>query len=276
VDVTSRLALALRTLRRVPVILNVHDPDPHSSERNWRKSLSRRLAFPAVDRFVLFNETQRAAFARRTGIDPQRVSVARFGTFDLLRHWDRDAAPGEPIVLFFGRLSEYKGLDTFLAAMTMLSERVPDLRVVVAGRPVAGYTVPPMPRLARGGSIELLDRYIDNSEVNRLFRRAAVVACPYHDATQSGIILTALGFRVPVVATRVGGIPEYLEDGVTGSLIPERDPGALASAVERILTDPSYAVGLREGIDRVERTHLHWDRMADDLVKTYADTLRPG
>jgi glycosyltransferase involved in cell wall biosynthesis len=58
-----------------------------------------------------------------------------------------------------------------------------------------------------------LERYLNNAETSELFERATLVACPNLDATQSGVVLTAFGFGKPVVATRVGGLPEYIDDG---------------------------------------------------------------
>jgi glycosyltransferase involved in cell wall biosynthesis len=73
---------------------------------------------------------------------------------------------------------------------------------------VEGYTPPSPPALPRGGALQLIDRYLSNSDAAALFRSASVVVCPYRDATQSGVVLSAFAFGVPVIASAVGGLPE--------------------------------------------------------------------
>lgn len=79
-------------------------------------------------------------------------------------------------------------------------------------------------------------RYIPDSEIATYFAAADVVLAPYRSEAQSGVILTAFHFERPVIATTVGGIPEIVEDGKNGYLIPPEDPEALARAVDRFFT----------------------------------------
>lgn len=275
VDVTPRLPLALPLLRRTPLVLSAHDPEPHSGERGWRKALSRRLAYPRAAGFVLHNERGREAFCRRHGVHPERVSVVRLGVYDILRAWS--APPPEaplPTLLFLGRLSPYKGLDVLYRALPRVAEEVPEVRVVVAGRPVPGYTPPAPPRLSGPARVEVVERYVANPELARLMEGAAVVVCPYRDATQSGVVLTAFAFGKPVVASAVGGIGEYVEEGETGVLVPPGDPGALAEALVRTLTDPELRNRLRDGIRRARADRLDWGRAAEEMLEVYRRASR--
>ena len=271
VDVSPRLALALPTLRRIPVVIAVHDPAPHSGERNWRKDLARRFSYPTATSFVLYNGKSRAAFAARYGLAPSAVQVASLGIYDIVREWrDATPAPSAPTVLLFGRLSRYKGLDVFYEAARLISQRTPHVRFVVAGRPVTGYTPPDPPRLAAPTRIEVIDRYLSGKEAATLFEQASVVVCPYRDATQSGVVLCAFAFRVPVVASAVGGLPEYVIPERTGLLVPSGDPVALAAAVSRILLDPGLATRLRHDIAAAADDGLSWRHTADTLVQLYS------
>lgn len=273
VDVSPRLALALPGWRRVPVVISVHDPQPHSGERNWRKDLARRLAFPAASRFVLYNAAFQQPFAARYGIPPARVDVGRLGVYDVLREWS--ASGGAPsTVLFFGRLSPYKGLDVFYEAARLLARRVAGIRFVVAGRPVEGYTPPSPPDLGGRGTIDVVEGYLSTAETARLLQAASVVVCPYRDASQSGVVLTAFAFRVPVVATTVGGLPEYVIPEKTGLLAPVGDAEAVADAVSRILLEPGLAAQLSRGIAAAAANRLSWRHTADVLWNTYAKAFR--
>jgi glycosyltransferase involved in cell wall biosynthesis len=270
VDVSPRLALGLPFGSYPPIVLATHDPEPHSGERNWRKTLARRIAYPRASRFVLYNAAMRQRFITRYRIPADRVVTTNLGVYDLLPQWP--AEPGNdarPTVLFFGRLSPYKGLDVFYDAARLIAQRVTGVRFVVAGRPIDGYSPPSPPALA-GAGIEIITEYVPNRGVARLFRQATVVICPYRDATQSGVVLTAFGFGVPVVATRVGGLPEYVTHEQTGLLVPVGDPAAVADAACRILLDGAFAARLRQQIAMAADTTLSWRRTADALVETYA------
>lgn len=271
VDVSPRLALALPALRRPPVLITVHDPKPHSGERNWRKRLARRLAYPKASRFLLYSAAFREDFAARYRLPPASIQVACLGVYNILREWP--SLPTErsaPTVLFFGRSSPYKGLDVFYEAARLVAERIPGVRFVVAGRPVPGYTPPSSPSLGASGAIDVIDRYLSNTEAATLFRSTSVVVCPYRDATQSGVVLTAFAFDVPVVASAVGGLPEYVIPERTGLLVPVGDPRAVADAVCRILLDTGFAAQLRSGIAMAAEGALSWRDTADALMRTYS------
>lgn len=274
VDVSPRLALALPGFDALPIVMAVHDPQPHSGERNWRKTLARRLAFPRAARFVLYSGAMRWAFADAHGLDPSTIDVTRLGVYDVMAEWPSDPDGGQPTVLFFGRLSVYKGLDVLYDAARLIAQRVPGARFVIAGRPVPGYVPPPPPALERAGTIEVIDRYLANAEAARLFRAAAVVVCPYRDATQSGVVLTAFAFGVPVVATAVGGLPEYVLPGRTGLLVPADDAPALADAVCRIVQDASLATGLRAGVATATVKELSWRHATETLLRVYRHVIR--
>jgi glycosyltransferase involved in cell wall biosynthesis len=275
VDVSPRLALALPGFRGLPIVIAVHDPQPHSGERNWRKALARRLAYPRARRFVVYNRAQRLAFAAAHGIDPSAVGVARLGVYDVFTQWPSEPINSRPAVLFFGRLSVYKGLDVFYDAVRLIARRVAGVRVVVAGKPVPGYIPPVPPALEQEGSIEVLDDYLTNSDAARLFREALVVVCPYRDATQSGVVLTAFAFGVPVVATAVGGLPEYVVPGRTGLLVPPGDVEALADAICRVLEDRALAARLGAGIVSAAADEMHWRHPVATLMRTYRDLIGP-
>lgn len=270
VDVSPRLPVALRAARGIPLVLSVHDPETHSGEGSWRKRLSRRLAYPRANRFVLHSRIFEDGFAEAYGIAPERIDTVHLGALDVLRAWD-EGTPLEtrPTVLFFGRLSAYKGLETLYAAAPLVAAEVPGVRIVVAGRPVREYVPPPAPRLPAPASIEVLDGYVSNPRAARLFHEATVVACPYRDATQSAVLLTAYGFERPVVATEVGGIPEYVQDGATGLLVPPDDPRRLAGALVRVLRDGELRARLQDGIRRARGDRLSWGRAAAEILKVY-------
>jgi glycosyltransferase involved in cell wall biosynthesis len=269
VDVSPRLALALATSQHSPLVITVHDPEPHSGEGNWRKRLARRLAYPRAKRFVLYNEALKNGFARRFGIASNTIRTARLGAYDVCTEWSTaDAVPPRSTVLFFGRLSAYKGLDIFYDAARIIAARVRGVTFVVAGHAVAGYTPPAPPDVPRS-DIEVHDKYFSNEETAALFQNATVVVCPYRDATQSGVVLTAFAFGVPVVASDSGGLPEYVWSDRTGLVVPVGDAQATADAVIRILLEPGYREKLSANILAARNGPLSWRHTADAIVRAY-------
>ena len=271
VDVSPRLSIGLPFAAAPPLVISVHDPQPHTGEQNWRMTLARRIAFPRARRFVLYNASWRAAFAARHTIPLDRVDTIPLGVYDVFREW-APAAPARsarPTVLFFGRLSPYKGLDIFYDAARIVASRVPSVQFVIAGRPIQGYTPPPPPSLPAGATFDVRFRYLANAELTSLLQTADVVACPYRDATQSGVVLTAFAFGVPVVATETGGLSEYVRPGRTGLLVPVGDAAALADAIAQALLDPVLAKSLRDGVAHAAAGDLHSEQTAAALVRTY-------
>jgi glycosyltransferase involved in cell wall biosynthesis len=119
----------------------------------------------------------------------------------------------------------------------------------------------------------MINTYITNADLARLFQQASLVVCPYRDATQSAVVLTAYAFDKPVIATNVGGLPEYVDGGQTGELVPPRNPEMLAGAVIRILRqlngDSQSRNAYRQAIQHKRRTGLSWETIADETLTIY-------
>ncbi|HET6319316.1 MAG TPA: glycosyltransferase family 4 protein, partial [Chloroflexota bacterium] len=173
----------------------------------------------------------------------------------------------ERCVLFFGRVSAYKGLDVLYSALPSIAEQVPGLRVVVAGSPGPGFIPPPKPTLPEGGSLETYFERIDAPTLRRLFLQASIVVLPYVEASQSGVVQTAFAFHTPVVASAVGGLPEDVDDNVTGLLVPPRDPPALAHAISRLLLNRQLHERM---VDRIrDQVRNAWPSAAEQVAEQY-------
>jgi len=269
-DVSLRLVWALPELRKTPIVLSIHDPRPHSGEHNWRTDFGRWLTFKRVRRFILHNKALQESFCARYGLSIDIVDVIPFGVLSIFREWIRESVPeDERTVLFFGRLSQYKGLEVLYEAAPLVAQNVPNVRFIVAGRAVQGYCPQQPPVLPNGGLIEIIDRHVHGVELAQLFQQATVVACPYVDATQSGVVLTAYAFHKPVVATTVGGLPEIVVNEVTGRLVPPHHPVALAKALVELLKSPEKRHMMAANIRLLEQNELSWERAAERTLEAY-------
>lgn len=274
-NVPRRMLLAPGVVPAVPNVLSLHDPERHSGEQSRWGDLLRSLATHRAGRIVLHNEAQRAAFLARYALPAQRVRVAHLAPYTVLRAWvDPNQPQEERIVLLFGRLAPYKGLELLYEAAARVADRVPGVRFLVAGRPVAGYRPPAGPNLAGGGRVEVMAQYLSNARLAALVRQATVVVCPYTDATQSGVVLAAHALGRAVVATRVGGLSEYVQHGETGLLVPPGDAEALADALCAALTDRPLRQRMEANISRIADGALSWEQTAQQILAVYRDLLR--
>jgi glycosyltransferase involved in cell wall biosynthesis len=174
-------------------------------------------------------------------------------------------------VLFFGRIRAYKGLAHLIEAADLVAEKVPDVKFLIAGsgdhlEEYAALTEHSERFIVRQG-------FVPMDAVGELFQRAAVVALPYIDASQSGVVPLAYVFGKPVVTTRVGSIPEVVDDGQTGYLIEPRDSAQLAEALIKLLTDPVLRHQMGQNALRKVHTELSWERIAEKTLQVYARAM---
>jgi glycosyltransferase involved in cell wall biosynthesis len=141
----------------------------------------------------------------------------------------------EYLILFFGRIWEYKGLEYLIRAEPLISARVPDVRILIAGQ---GEDFSRYARMMVHPEHFIVDNeFISEGRTAEYFRRASIVVLPYIEASQSGVIPLAYSAAKPVVATEVGGLPEMVEHGRTGYLVAPRNASQLADSVVRLLLD---------------------------------------
>jgi len=142
------------------------------------------------------------------------------------------------VLLFFGLIRTYKGLPHLIKALPRVLQRV-DCTLLIVGEFYEAKTqcLKLINSLGLASNIRIIDRFVPDKEVSLYFSAADLVVLPYESATQSGIIPISYAFERPVVATRVGGLPEAVRDGETGFLVPPRDPAALAEAIIRFYAE---------------------------------------
>lgn len=179
--------------------------------------------------------------------------------------------PSERALLFFGFVRPYKGLKYLLQAMPAIVSQVKGIRLLVVGDfdgDKGDYE-----RLIREESLEscvrIVEGYIPDQEVETYFSACDLVVLPYESATQSGIVQIAYGFQKPVIATRVGGLPEVVAEGKTGLLAKPKDPASLAEAVIRFFA-LGDSVNWKENIKQEEKKYS-WDRMEEAVEAFYGE-----
>jgi starch synthase len=275
------------TLSNIPLVVTAHSLEP---ERPWKaqqlgpgyalSTWAERVAMEQAERIVAVSAQMRDDVLAHFRVDPARVVVIHNGVdadrFRRSRSDRRDALArhgiGSRYVLFVGRISEQKGIFQLLEASASLPDGVelvlcatsPDtpellarLKAAVAGRP----------------RVRWIDSMVPVGELVELYSHAAVFVCPSIYEPFGLINLEAMACGTPVVATRVGGIPEVVVDGETGWLVPPADPGALAGAIGQALADPQRAAGFGQAGRRRVEDRFSWDRIAEQTLEVYRDAI---
>jgi glycosyltransferase involved in cell wall biosynthesis len=228
------------------ILFICHNVTPHEGGG----TLDRRLALTVLrqgDYFIVHSEEDRhrlhallpqvpvkkVFFPTLMEISEQSVPTSR----EVLRQ-QLGVPDDRPIVLFFGFVRPYKGLEYLIQALPKVLEKL-KIHLLVVGE---FWNSPEFyQRYARefGGeeAITFVNRYIPNEEMGAYFDLADVVVLPYISATQSGVVQLAFGFGKPVITTRVGGLQEVVRDGHNGLVVPPQNEEALAEAIVRYFTE---------------------------------------
>lgn len=264
--------------RTWPLVATVHDVEPHPGEDSLRRRLQSRAVLRHATVIAVHGDALQAQVLRRCPWRrPADVVVTPHGTYTFFGT-DSGAddagggvagAPDRPTVLFFGRILTYKGLDVLLREAPRVRQAIPDVRFVVAGE---GDLEPYAAWLGDQGLVEIRSGYVAEDAVGALFRDASVLAVPYTEASWSGVASIAHAFGVPVVASRVGCLPEAVQDGVNGLLVPPGDVNSLAEALASVLAEGHFAVQLRRGARATQG--VSWETAANLLCSVYQKVRR--
>jgi glycosyltransferase involved in cell wall biosynthesis len=212
-----------------------------------------------MDAIVVHSEHGAARLRDELGLDPAKVHVIPHGVLESLA---RTApvplfAKTKPVVLFFGLIRPYKGLDVLLDAWR---QAAPDAELWVVGMPRMDAS------FIHGPNVRTALRFVSGGELADAFRKADLVVLPYREIDQSGVLFTALAFGKPLLLTSVGGFAEI--DGA--ELVPPGDPQALAGALTALLADSAKLARMAAASRAAADGPLGWDSIAQRTLALYS------
>jgi glycosyltransferase involved in cell wall biosynthesis len=257
-----------------PRVMTAHYILPPSPSR--RQIASAHRVFGRMDAVVAHSEHGAARLRDEVGLPAERVRVIPHGAFDYLTELgaaekplpdELEGAEG-PVILSFGLIRAYKGLEDLLEAFARL--RGAELWIV--GNP--RMDVEPLRELAAAapGRVRFVTRFVEDAEIPAIFRRADVVALPYLDAEHSGVLYTGLAFGKPLVLSAVGGFPEIAEAGAA-RLVPPGDVDALAAVLAELVGDESARAELAAAAAHAAAGPFSWDEAARLTLDLYRELL---
>jgi glycosyltransferase involved in cell wall biosynthesis len=265
--------LDARLLPGRPVVITAHDLLPR--EPRLGQAWAQRQLYDAADALIVHSEYGRRQLVGGLSIDPAKVHVVHHGAFEHLTRLPAEvplpaelASVEKPVVLFFGLLRPYKGIDVLLDAW----RGIDDAELWIVGRP--RMPLDPLRSLA-GPNVRLVPRFVPDSELPAYFRRADVVVLPYSRTErfdQSGVLATALAFGKAIVLSDIGGFGEVAATGA-GVLVPPDDPAELHRALRALLADAGERNRLSSAAAAAATGPYSWDSAAEQTLALYRSVV---
>ena len=264
---------------RRPRVFTMHWRLPESDSRIGR-SLSRLLE--RMDAVVVHSDHGARRLQADFGVPPERLESIPHGAFDYLTTQPDEAPLPEelrdvegPVVLAFGLVRPYKGTDVLLDAFARIAGDAEGAELWVVGMP--RMPMEPLRELAARvpGRVRFVERFVTDPEIPAFMRRADVVALPYRNIEQSGVLYTALAFGRPLVLSDVGGFGEIAEQGAA-RLAPPGDAEALSVVLRDLLNDASARERLAAGALEAARGRYSWEEIGRRTAALYDRLLSRG
>lgn len=256
---------------KYPILLTVHDPILHTGDSTVNNLIIRRINNLFIKKNILLNRFQKDEYIKLYKKNGNDVIVSSISIYDYLKDLQVEEIFPKKSILFFGRIAPYKGIEYLLEAFCNIEETHKDVELIIAGKGVYYFDTA---KYLSNNKIKFINRYIDNPELVLLIKECHVVVCPYTDATQSGVIMCAYALNTPVIATRTGGIEEYVEHSSTGILIPPRNVAALSDALNLVLSNQEVVINMKKNIRAMYSFgKKSWKSIANDLVEVYKNNL---
>ncbi len=279
-------------LHAIPHVATTHSLEPL---RPWKaeqlgggyalSSWCERVGLEGASRVIAVSEGMRAdVLEAYPSVDPQRVSVVYNGIDPQLYQPDPRADVlarigvdlSRPYIAFVGRVTRQKGLPVLLQAAAALRPQAQ--LVLLAGAADTPELAAEVNRLIEGlqqqrSGVIVVEEMLPRPAVIQVLTHATAFVCPSVYEPLGIVNLEAMACSTAVVASRVGGIPEVVDDGRTGLLVPPSDPAALAAALNRVLDEPGLATAMgAAGRERAVRD-FSWGAIAQQTVALYEDVL---
>ena len=285
---TEFLCLPLLRLLRIHVVITAHNIMPH--ERHAYDRFVRAVMFHSCHLIIAHSAFIKNQLLERFRLKSDKVVIIPHGNFDVYlpdplpsREESRERLgldPSDDVLLFFGYIRPYKGLDLLLDAFELAATHNPHLKLLIAGAPqtsqLADHYQQRIDRIAAQARIVFHADYIDRDRLPRYFLATDLVVLPYLDIYHSGIVHLAYSFARPVIATRVGDFPECIEASGGGYLLDANHPETLATTITRAFKEKPHLDKMGAAARDFSRTHYDWHAIGRQTKSAYLGLINPS
>ena len=258
-----------------PVVLTAHDVTPREVRTGARSGTAAVLR--AVDAVVVHSRAGAARVAAEAGVPDERIHLIPHGAFAHLTQLPAGPPPealasleNRRVVLFFGLVRPYKGVDLLVEALAGTPDDVVLLVVGMPRMPLAALEERAR-ELGIADRVRFVPHFVPDRDVAAYFRRADLVVLPYREIEQSGVLYTALAFGTPLLLSAAGGFPEIAEHGAARLFVPG-DAGSLRTALAELLADEPARRELARAALVLAELHS-WERVAALTEALYEQLL---
>lgn len=273
------------------VVLTAHNVNAARRDSNDTRlnRVTLRIQYRLAQHIFVHTDKMKGELVDGFGVQAGRVTVIPFGINNSVRNSDLTPSEArqrlgigqcEATILFFGRITPYKGLEYLIEACRKVRPKNKKYRLIVAGRPdnCDAYWTALREKIdaeGQNGEVILRAGFIPDDETEIYFKAADVLVLPYRDIYQSGVLFLGQSFGLPVIAANVGSLKDEIVDGMTGFVFSPEDVDDLAKTIDRYFASELYADlnRRRQEIRDYAAGRHSWDVVGDKTMNVYADLL---
>jgi glycosyltransferase involved in cell wall biosynthesis len=282
-EIEGAVLVVLSKLCGRRVVITVHDVESFSPVAASQTAVGR--VYRLADRLIVHNQVSKSELVERLGVPSARIATIPSGNYmdDVREPCDPAIAKhamgigdSHKVILFFGQIKEAKGLDILIEAIPEVARAVPEITLLIAGRPWKTDFSPYealIDRLGIRDRCTLHIRYIPNEELGHYFAAADVVVLPYRRIYQSGVILLAMSYGTAVVVSDIPGMTEMVTDGQNGYVFARGSKDSLAERLIKVLQDDQGRGAVaKQALEYVRHNH-NWEEIGRRTAELYRDVL---
>jgi glycosyltransferase involved in cell wall biosynthesis len=279
----------IRLLKRLgfKIVYTAHDLLPHDRDTLDNRRFYRDV-YGLADRLVVHAEIIRQEMIALFQINPSKIWVVPHGSNILFSNESKSTARAwleipldRKVILFFGLIKPYKGLEYLLQAFGRIKEQIDSALLVIAGRiadedkAMYEHYSRLLSQFAEENPVKCVTEYIPVDQAGKFFAAADVVVLPHVKPSQSGVLLAAIAAGRPVVVTDAGGLSEVVENDRAGFVVPPRDTTAIAEALIKVLQSPGLMERMGREAKALAETRYNWEAVAARTLRLYRTLTDP-
>lgn len=265
------------------IVFTAHNVLPHEihEQKAFFMKSALKIIYACSNRIIVHSEYSRNRLLDLFKVNPEKIAVIAHGNYLFLRTKEMSKqqakkqlgiSADKKLILHFGALRKYKGIDILLEAFRKIRDLHSDVLLLLVGKPMyvpAVYFEELIKESGLSNNVILKAEYVPLEEIQVYFYASDIVVFPYKQIDTSGSLQLAYAFSKPVVATATGSMAEVIEDGKNGSLVAPLDPVALAAAINKILFDEALLEQMGSRSYTLARDKFSWDSIAAKTIDLY-------
>jgi glycosyltransferase involved in cell wall biosynthesis len=273
------------------VVITVHNVNAKKRDLSdgFVNRLTLRMQYRLAHHLFVHTEKMRGELIEEFNVRSERVSLIPFGINNAVPQTalaskaakeQLKLAPEDKVILFFGRITPYKGLDWLIPIFRRLVRREGNYRLIIAGRPDRceeywSRIRTDVQKDVESGAILLNDNFIPDDQVEVYFKAADALILPYRDIYQSGVLFLGQSFGIPVLASDVGSLRDDIVEGKNGYVFNLENPAVVEQVIDRYFSSDLYRdLEMHRPTIRKDAMARHsWDEVADVTLKVYSNLM---